>query len=174
MIPLGPVRASAKALTIVIPIVMVVVGAILAVASAIAAQEDATESIGAFGLEFGAALWFGGALTLGARPRPTVRRLVLFASVTLGALGLILAALIGSWSGAALDLSMEFGVGLLAVVVIDLVLLRFAHGYLDVIAAVEGDAVRIGVAGATRGASITSSSDESDLSDESDPSEQPA
>jgi TRAP-type C4-dicarboxylate transport system permease small subunit len=158
VVPLAPVRASASVLSIAIPLAMVVGGLSLAIGSSLTAQDEATEGIGALGLEFGAALWFGGALTLGARSMPTSRRRVLFAAGTLGGLALIAAALIGSWSGAALDLSMEFGVGLLAIVVIDLALLRFVHGGLGQLAAIDGESVHLRIGRSGPGASITSTS----------------
>lgn len=111
--------------------------------------------VGAFGLEAGAALWFGGAITLGARSEPTMRRIVLWAVVTLGAVALILTAIFGSWSGVALDMSMEFGVGLLAIVVIDLAIVRFVGGGLASLATIDGDALRISVTGPNHGASVT-------------------
>ena len=87
----------------------------------------ADEGIGTLGVEAGAAIWFGGAVTLGAQRTTTVLRGLLL--VLLGAVGiaLIAAALTLGWGGAPLTLAMEFGVGAVAVVLVDVVLLGILH-----------------------------------------------
>jgi tetrahydromethanopterin S-methyltransferase subunit E len=80
-------------------------------------------------------MWFAGAVTLGARPGPTALRVALLAATGLAGLALIAVALIGQWSGVALDLAMEFGVGAVAVVVLDVVILGVLQARLDQYAA---------------------------------------
>jgi hypothetical protein len=126
---------SARRLSSALPIALMLVGAALAVACAILAERPAHEGIGSLGLEAGAAIWFGGALTFGAQRTTTVLRgLLLVATAVVGA-GLVAAGLAFGLSGAALALAMEFGVGAVAVVVIDIVLLGVLHPRLTSIGA---------------------------------------
>ena len=112
-----PVSLAARA----IPVVMVVVGIAVAVPSAVWAERPSGEGLGSFGVEVGAAVWFAGAVTLGVRRATTVRRaLLILLTALLGAV-LVVIALVLDWSGAALTLAMEFGVGALAVLVIDVI-----------------------------------------------------
>jgi hypothetical protein len=106
-------------------------GLALAVAGALVADRTDADAVGALGLEAGAAMWFAGAVTLGARPKPTLLRLVLLAATGVGGLALIVAAFVGDWSGVALDLAMEFGVGALAIVVLDIAILGIVQTSLD-------------------------------------------
>jgi hypothetical protein len=117
------VTGAARVVVLVFPAILAIVGLIVALAAGMLAQRDSTEAIGTLGIEIGAAMWFAGAVTLGARPRPTVLRVVLIGATGLGGLALITAALFGAWSGVALDLAMEFGVGAVAIVVLDLLIL---------------------------------------------------
>ena len=71
------------------------------------------------------------AVTLGARPGPTVLRIALLTVTGLGGLALIGVALVAGWSGVGLDLAMEFGVGAVAVVVLDIVILGVLQARLD-------------------------------------------
>ena len=102
---------------------MVIVGLALAVPSAVWAERSSSEGLGTFGVEAGAALWFGGAVALSVRRTTTVRRgLVIVMTGAIGAALIVLALSLG-WSGAALALAMEFGVGALAIVVIDVIVI---------------------------------------------------
>ena len=74
---------GAKVLTVLIPVVMLVVGLVIALVSAHAAERPSTEGIGTMGIELGAALWFGGAVSLGIRRAPTVLRVVIIGVVGL-------------------------------------------------------------------------------------------
>lgn len=125
------VNGAARVVVIVLPAALAFVGLVLALASGLLAQRAATEAVGTLGIEIGAAMWFAGAVTLGARPRPTVLRVVLICATGVGGLALIAAALFGAWSGVALDLAMEFGVGAVAVVVLDLLILGVVQANLD-------------------------------------------
>jgi hypothetical protein len=79
-------------------------------------------------------MWFAGAVTLGARPRPTVLRVVLLLLTGVCGLALIAAAILAEWSGVVLDLAMEFGVGAVAVVLLDIVILGVLQARLDQLA----------------------------------------
>jgi uncharacterized membrane protein len=80
-------------------------------------------------------MWFAGAVMLGARPRSTVwHTIALVASGVLGAT-LIGLGLFVPWNGVALGLGMEFGVGLIAVPIIDIVIVRFFYRTLSDVAA---------------------------------------
>jgi hypothetical protein len=120
-------RYSASALTIVVPVALIVVGLGLALISAVLAERPTTEQIGTLGVELGAAMWFAGAVALGVRPRSTVRRSILL--IVGGVVGLVLVVLglVVPWHGVALGLSMEFGVGLIAIPIIDIVVMRFFY-----------------------------------------------
>ncbi len=141
VIPVGRARRVAAVLAIAIPVAMMTIGLALAIVASRAAERSATEGVGSFGVEFGAALWFGGAVTLGARPSPTVRRVVVFAATIVGGVGLIAIALIRAWTGAGLALAMEFGVGMLAIVLIDTLVLSQFQRRLDTFATSEVDSV---------------------------------
>jgi hypothetical protein len=125
------VNTTARILVVVIPAVLAAVGLALALAGAALSERDGAEAIGTLGLEVGAAMWFAGAVTLGARPGPTVLRVALLAVTGLSGLALIAAAIVAGWSGVALDLAMEFGVGAVAVVVLDIVILGVLQARLD-------------------------------------------
>jgi hypothetical protein len=125
------VNVTARVLGIVVPAVLAVVGLAVALAGAALSTHDGTEAIGTMGLEVGAAMWFAGAVTLGARPGPTVLRMALLALTGIGGLSLIGVALVAEWSGVVLDLAMEFGVGAVAVVVLDIVILGVLQARLD-------------------------------------------
>jgi hypothetical protein len=124
-------NATARLLVVVVPSVLAIVGLTLALAAAAVAEHTDAEAMGALGLEVGAAMWFAGAVTLGARPSPTALRIGLLVATGLSGLALIAVALIGQWSGVALDLAMEFGVGAVAVVVLDVVILGVLQARLD-------------------------------------------
>lgn len=94
-----------------------------------------------FGVEVGAVLWFAGAVTLGARAKATVLRAVALLLTALAGAALIVTALVRGWTGAGLGLAMEFGVGALAIPVIDVVLLGFLHSRLDQFAFAPDDRV---------------------------------
>lgn len=107
---------------------LIVVGLGLAVISAVLAERPSTEQIGALGVELGAAMWFAGAVTLGARPGSTVRRSILLMCCGVVGSVLIVVGLVVPWHGVALGLGMEFGVGLIAIPVIDIVVIRLLYG----------------------------------------------
>lgn len=130
-LPTAPVRRGARALTLVLPIVMMVVGLMVAIVAALIEERDDFGPIGAFGVEAGALVWGGGAVLLGARPRPTVRRIVMLALATVGGVALILTGLLVEMSDPWLGLTMEFGVGAIGVSFIDTVLLGVLYGRLD-------------------------------------------
>lgn len=124
----------ARALARWIPLVMMAAGILIAVLSAAAAERPATEGIGSLGVEAGAALWFGGAVTIGVRARPTILRVVFLAGTGLAGMLLVALALARGWTGAGLALAMEFGVGAVAIAVIDTVLLGIVHPRLQDVA----------------------------------------
>ena len=121
-------RYPATALAILVPVALVVAGLGLALASAVLAERASTEAIGAFGVEFGAAMWFAGAVSLGARGGSTLRRTILLSCSAMGGLVLIVLGLVVPWHGVALGLGMEFGVGLIAISIIDIVIIRLLYG----------------------------------------------
>lgn len=140
-LPVARLRRPFGLLVVVVPIVLMVVGITMAIVSAVATEHDGLEGIGTFGVEVGAVLWFGGAVTLGARAKATMlRALALFLTAAAGA-ALIVVALVRDWTGPGLDLAMEFGVGALAIPVIDVVLLGFLHSRLDRFAYASDDRV---------------------------------
>jgi hypothetical protein len=116
-------QRAARLLAVLIPSIMVVLGLTLAVSGAVLAERPETEAEGTFGVELGAALWFGGLLVLGARRRATVGRLVALAALALAGVGLIAVSVVLEWTGATLALAMEFGVGAVAIALIDIVLI---------------------------------------------------
>jgi hypothetical protein len=120
-------RYSALVLTIVVPIALIVVGLGLAVISAVLAERPTTEQIGALGVELGAAMWFAGAVALGVRPNCTVRRLMVLIGGGVVGLILVVLGLVVPWHGAVLGLGMEFGVGLIAIPIIDIVVMTFFY-----------------------------------------------
>ena len=125
------VNVSARILVVVLPVALAVVGLVIALAGVALSTRDGTEAIGTLGLEVGAAMWFAGAVTLGARPGPTVLRMALLAVTGIGGLSLIGVALVAGWSGVGLDVAMEFGVGAVAVVVLDITILGVLQARLD-------------------------------------------
>jgi hypothetical protein len=125
------VSATARILVVVLPAALAVVGLAVALAGAALSSRDGTEAIGTLGLEVGAAMWFAGAVTLGARPGPTVLRIALLVATGVGGLSLIGVALVAGWSGVGLDVAMEFGVGAVAVVVLDFIILGVLQARLD-------------------------------------------
>jgi hypothetical protein len=126
-IPASRLRTPARVISTLLLVALMVIGVVLAVVGALAAEIDGWEGVGTLGTEVGAVLWFAGAVTWGARRGATVARAVLLAAMFMGGVVLIGAALIAEWSGAALALAMEFGVGLLAVPLIDGVLIGTLH-----------------------------------------------
>ncbi len=127
----GAVRGRSASVATALLWVLAVGGITLAVVGAIAEDRAGSEAVGAFGVEAGAALWFAGAVTLGARPRPTVARALLLLGLALGGAVLVVLAVLLDWDGPALTLAMEFGVGSMAVAVIDVVLLGILHPGLE-------------------------------------------
>ena len=122
---------GAKVLAVLLPVVMLVVGLVVALVAAHAAERPSTEGIGTMGVELGAALWFGGAVSLGIRRSPTVLRVLMIG--LLGLAGALLSgfALLMDWSGAGLGLAMEFGVGAVAVALIDVVILGVVQSRIE-------------------------------------------
>lgn len=125
------VSRTATVLTTVIPATLALFGIVIAVVAAVLAEHETTEAVGSLGVEFGAAMWFAGAVALGARPRPTRLRVSLLIVTGLLGAALIGSALIGEWTGAALTLAMEFGVGAVAVVLLDVLILGLLQSGLD-------------------------------------------
>ena len=125
------VTATARILVVVVPAVLAAVGLVVALTGAALSTRGETEAIGTLGLEVGAAMWFAGAVALGARPGPTVLRIVLLTVTGIGGLSLIGFALVAGWSGVGLDVAMEFGVGAVAVVVLDVFILGVLQARLD-------------------------------------------
>jgi hypothetical protein len=132
-VPLDPLHRPAAAATRAIPPILVVVGLTMSILSATALEDVASEGIATLGVEAGAALWFGGVIAWSIR-RTTVGRVLLLMAAAVAGLVLITAALALSWTGAALDLAMEFGVGALAIVVIDFIVVGTLHPGLDALA----------------------------------------
>lgn len=126
--------STARLLTVLLPSMLAIVGLLLALVGARLSDHSSTEGIGVLGVEVGAAMWFAGIVVLGGRPRPTMLRVALLAALGAGGLALVLAALVGRWSGIALDLAMEFGVGAVAIVVLDVVILGLLQRGLDRVA----------------------------------------
>jgi hypothetical protein len=124
-------NTTARVLVVVIPTALAVGGLALALVGAAIAEFADADALGTLGLEVGAAMWFAGAVTLGARPSPTALRVGLLAVTGLAGLALIAAAFVGGWSGVGLDLAMEFGVGAVAVVVLDVLILGVLQARLD-------------------------------------------
>lgn len=130
-LPIGGLRRPAAVVALAVPIAMMVVGLVGAVVSAHRAEQPTTEAVGTLGVELGAVLWFGGAITLGARSGATVLRIFGLVAMALSGAALIAVALVRSWTGAGLSLAMEFGVGAFAAAVIDVVLLGVVHRHVD-------------------------------------------
>lgn len=146
-VPSGPVQSAARVTARVIPWVLVVLGVAVSLVAAFVLSRDLDEAVGGLGVELGAALWFAGALTLGARRGATVgRALALLALAAAGALLVVLAFAL-DWSGAALDLALEYGVGAVAVAVIDVVLLGLVHGRLERLGSADEQQVTLTVGG---------------------------
>ncbi len=130
-VPLAPLRRPASTLARVLPPVLAVIGLTLALLSAIAVERwDVDDGPTTLALELGAALWFGGAVAWSLRAT-TVRRALLIVATGVTGTALVAVALAAGWSGTALDLAMEFGVGAVAIVVIDVVVLGALHTRLD-------------------------------------------
>ena len=137
-------RAPARLLTITIPIAMAVVGLSVAVVGALAEADGEREALGAFGVEAGSALWFAGAVTLGARRGATVLRALTLVATALAGVVAVAMAFALDWEGAALTLAMELGVGAMAIAVVDVVLLGVIHRRLDRVAS-SGAVLRVAV-----------------------------
>ena len=140
-VPVNTLRKPFAVLAVALPIAMMCVGAVGALVAAHAAEHDRTEQVGTLGVELGAVLWFGGAVALGVRASATVLRIVALVLTALAGVALVAVALVRSWTGAGLSLAMEFGVGALAVSVIDVVLLGFVHARIDRIGSARDDRV---------------------------------
>jgi hypothetical protein len=144
-VPLDAVRRPASAAARAIPLVFVFVGLVMSILSATALEDLVSEGVATLGVEAGAALWFGGAMAWSVG-RTTVGRVLLLVGVALAGLMLVAVALVLGWTGAALDLAMEFGVGALAVIVIDFIVVGTLHPGLDALARrVPGAAVNVDV-----------------------------
>lgn len=108
---------------------LMVAGITIAVVAATLIGDDA-EGLAAFGVEAGAGLWFGGSIALSLRRATVGRALIILLAAAAGIVLVVLALTLG-WTGAALDLAMEFGVGALAVVVVDVIVLGAFQPRLD-------------------------------------------
>ena len=148
-VPVNTLRKPFAMLALALPVAMMIVGAGGAVLAAHAAERPTTEQVGTLGVELGAVLWFGGAVALGARASATVMRAAALVVTALAGVALVAVALLRSWTGAGLSLAMEFGVGALAVSLIDVVLLGFLHAGIQRLGAERDDRVvhiRLGAA----------------------------
>jgi hypothetical protein len=125
-----PARRASRAVAVAVLWIVVVAGTGIAVVAA-AFEQRGNEVVGTFGVEFGAALWFGGVVALGARRGATVARALLLVGLALGGAGLIVVAVVLGWSGAGLGLAMEFGVGAMAVPFVDVLLLGVLYRTID-------------------------------------------
>lgn len=152
VVPVDALRSPLGALAVALPIAMMVIGATVSVLAALAEEHEATEQLGALGVELGAVLWFGGAVVLGARPRATMWRVVLLAFTAIGGAALIAVALVRQWTGPGLGLAMEYGVGALAIPLVDVLLLGVLHATIARVASErDGRVVRIRLGRASRG-----------------------
>jgi hypothetical protein len=126
-VPVDRAKRPAGLLATGLPVILMVGGVVLAVLTADWSEQSDREGIGTLGVEAGAAFWFAGAITLGLRRAPTLLRAFGLAVTAIFGVLLVALALALDWTGAELALAMEFGVGALAVVVIDVVLLGILH-----------------------------------------------
>jgi hypothetical protein len=145
LVPVSGVQRVAGAVSVVLPTALAVVGIVMAVGGAVAAERPGTEAVGTLATELGAALWFGGVLTLGARGGATVGRAFGLAGLALGGALLVALAWVLAWEGAALALAMELGVGAVAVAVLDVLLLGLLYGGLTRIADTPESVVQVTV-----------------------------
>jgi hypothetical protein len=144
-VPVTRAKRPAGFLATGLPLILMAGGIVLALVAADWAEQPDRDGIGALGVEAGAALWFAGAISLGLRRAPTVLRMFGLAVTAVVGVLLVTLALVLDWSGAALTLAMEFGVGALAVVVIDVLLLGILHPRIEHFADDAGEpVVRIG------------------------------
>jgi hypothetical protein len=156
-VPVGRLQRAARVSAVVIPWVMVVLGTTLAVVSGLVLERDLGDAAGGIGIELGSALWFGGLLTLGARRGATVGRALALAGLALAGVALVVVAVRLGWSGAALDLALEFGVGAVAVAAIDVVLLGTLHSRLARLGDAEEQVVTLAFGGEPPWLSVRSS-----------------
>jgi hypothetical protein len=144
-VPVGGLQRAARVAALVIPWVLVVLGSALAIAAAVVIERGLSDAAGGLGIELGAAMWFAGVLTLGARRGATVGRIVALAFLAVSGALLVVVAIRAGWSGAALDLALEFGVGAVAVAVIDVVLLGTLHSRLERVGDAAAQVVTVSV-----------------------------
>jgi hypothetical protein len=144
-VPVGGVQRGAHHVARILPWVLVVLGAVISVVAAVVIERDLSEAAGGLGVEVGAALWFAGAITLGARSGATLGRFVALVVLALAGAALVAVAVLAGWSGAALDLALEYGVGAVAVAVIDVVLLGLLHPRLERLGDAERQVVTLSV-----------------------------
>lgn len=124
-------RPVAQILRVAVPVVLIVVGGLVAVGGALLAERPDTEAIGTLATEAGAAVLFAGAVFLVVSRVPTVGRIIaLLAAAGTGVVAIVLALAFG-WEGAALALAMEFGVAAVALLVIDVVVMGLVFPRLD-------------------------------------------
>lgn len=142
-VPVHGLKRQASHVARLLPWVLVVLGSIVSLLAAVAINREVSEAGGGLGIEVGAALWFGGILTLGARSRATVGRLVALVGLAVGGVLLLLISLRAGWTGAALDLALEYGVGAIAVTVLDIVLLGLLHARVEAFSSSSTDAVTL-------------------------------
>jgi hypothetical protein len=146
-VPMTGVRRAAGTVSVVLPAALAVVGIVMAVLGAAAAERTGTEAAGTLATELGAALWFGGVLTLGARRGATLGRAAALVALALGGAALVALAWVRDWQGASLALAMELGVGAVAVAVLDVLLLGLVHGGLTRLADSSASQVSLAVQG---------------------------
>jgi hypothetical protein len=156
-VPVGPVQTAARTAARTIPWVLVVLGATVSLVAAFVIERDLGDAVGGLGVELGAALWFAGALTLGARQGATVRRAVALLALALAGVVLVVLAFVLDLSGAALDLALEYGVGAVAVAVIDVVLLGTLHARLERLGDAPEQVVTLSVGGPAPWVAVRSS-----------------
>jgi hypothetical protein len=133
----GGLQRGARRAARILPWALVVIGAALSVIAAIVIERDLGDAKGGLAVEVGAALWFAGAVTLGARTGATLFRFIALVCLALVGMVLIAAAVLLEWSGAALDLALEYGVAAVGVAVVDVLLLGLLHPTLTQIGEAE-------------------------------------
>jgi hypothetical protein len=134
-VPMRGHRQAARVVRVVVPAALLILGALLAVVGAIAAERPDTEAIGTLGTELGAAMLFAGGVFVVVTRVPTVGRIVVLVATALVGLAAIAGALAFSWQGAALALAMELGVAAVVLLVIDVVLVGLVFPRVEDLAA---------------------------------------
>jgi hypothetical protein len=136
----------------------VLLGLAISVAAVLVLERGVSEAVGGLGVELGAALWFAGALTLGARRGATVGRALALCGLAAAGVALVALAFARDWSGAALDLALEYGVGAVSVAVIDVLLLGTLHPRLARFGSADDQVVTLAIGTSRPWVAVSSSS----------------